>query len=140
LELYKHLDKLGERVAYCDTDSIIYVADLENPSNNLETGSFMGQLTNELQIPGDHIKEFISGGPKNYGFKTVKGEECLKVKGFCLNYINKQAFTFENMKNVILNFMDVEPHFEACEEGFRPSRITPPSGIQKNEEKRQNQR
>lgn len=109
LELYKLLEKLGERAIYMDTDSVIFEADENNPENNLQTGSFLGELTNELKIPGDYITDFISGGPKNYGFRTANGEECIKVKGFSLNYTNKQAFTFDNMKNVIVNFLDMDP-------------------------------
>lgn len=109
LELYKLLEQLGERVVYMDTDSVIFEADEQNPENDLQTGPFLGELTNELKIPGDYITDFISGGPKNYGYRTSQGEECIKVKGFSLNYINKQAFTFDNMKNIIANFLDMDP-------------------------------
>ena len=109
LELYQHMEKLGTRMVYCDTDSIIYEVDEDNPENNPERGPFLGQLTNELKNHDDHISDFISGGPKNYGYKTIKGEECIKVKGFSLNYVNKQAFTFNNMREVIANFLDIDP-------------------------------
>ena len=115
LELYNYLEKLGERVVYCDTDSIIYEADLINPENNLKRGPFLGELTNELKNLNDFISIFFSGGPKNYTYRTLQGEECLKVKGFSMNYINKQAFTLENMKQVILNFLDIDPNFD-CED------------------------
>ena len=121
LELYSLLQKLGERAIYMDTDSVIFTADEINPENDLQTGAFLGELTNELKLPGDYITDFISGGPKNYGYRTAQGEECVKVKGFSLNYINKQAFTFDNMKNVIVNFLDMDP--EAGEK--QGSRITP---------------
>lgn len=110
IEIYNHADRVGIRSAYMDTDSLFYKADLKNPENNLPRGAFLGDLTNELKIPGDYVSQFYSGGPKNYGFRTLKGEECLKVKGFSLNYVNRQAFTFDNMKEVILNSIDIDPH------------------------------
>jgi hypothetical protein len=125
IEIGKHLDFVGERAAYADTDSGVYIADLKNPENNLPRGPFLGDLTNELKQPDDYISEFYSGGPKNYGYRTLKGEECLKVKGFSLNYVNRQAFTFENMKQVILNSLDIDPHCdEAIDDNVQISKIT----------------
>ena len=121
LELYKHMEKLGTRMVYCDTDSIIYQVDEENHDNNPERGPFLGQLTNELKDHEDFISDFISGGPKNYAYKTAKGEECIKVKGFSLNYINRQAFTFNNMKEVIANFLDIDSNNQ---DPHQPSRVT----------------
>jgi butyrate kinase len=46
LELYKHLEQLGERVLYYDTDSVIFVSsenDWEPP-----VGDFLGDLTDEM--------------------------------------------------------------------------------------------
>jgi hypothetical protein len=125
IEIFNHLDFVGERSAYADTDSAVYIVDLINKLNNLPRGSFLGELTNELKQPDDYICEFYSGGPKNYGYRTLKGEECLKVKGFSLNYINRQAFTFENMKQVILNSIDVDPNCdEAIDAYHQISRIS----------------
>jgi len=124
IELYKHMRRVGGRIVYVDTDCLIYVKDFVNLKNNLLRGPFLGQFTNELKNQNDHIKSFLAGGPKNYGFQTEQGEECLKVKGFCLNYTNKQAFTFENMKEVILNFLDIDPHCDAaCDETVHTSKV-----------------
>ena len=101
MKLYKELDKLGERTLYCDTDSVIYKQSV-NPSENLEIGGFLGQMTNELD-EGDCIADFVSGGPKCYGYLTEKGKVCVKVKGFTLNAVNGSAFSFENIKKVILD-------------------------------------
>jgi len=60
IELYKQMNMLKERVVYCDTDSIIYI---DKEGENLKTGPFLGELTNELSN-GDHIVRFISGVPK----------------------------------------------------------------------------
>jgi len=124
IEIFNLADRVGDRSAYMDTDSLFYKVDPENPDNNLPRGPFLGDLTNELKIPNDFVSEFYSGGPKNYGFRTLKGEECLKVKGFSLNYVNRQAFTFDNMKQVILNSLDIDPHCDAAvDDNIHISRI-----------------
>lgn len=49
----------------------------------------------------------------------------MKVKGFSLNYVNRQAFTFDNMKQVILNSIDIDPHCdEAIDDNVQISRIS----------------
>jgi hypothetical protein len=106
------MDKLKERVIYVDTDSVIYKTS-PNPSENLVIGKFLGQMTNELD-EGDHITEFVSGGPKNYSYKTMMGKAVHKIKGFSLNSVNAPAFSFENIKTVVLNGIavstsDMEP-------------------------------
>ena len=59
---------LGEHVLYFDTDSVIY----------------LGEFTSELDAD-NYIVAFMSGGPKNYGYKTKKGKVECKVRGFRLN-------------------------------------------------------
>jgi hypothetical protein len=98
--LYKALDKIGERVIYCDTDSVIYEKS-ENPKENLQIGGFLGEMTNELD-PDDYIVDFVSGGPKNYAYCTLKGKIVVKIKGFTLNAVNASTFSFVNIKNIIL--------------------------------------
>ena len=101
IRLYKELDKVNRQVLYCDTDSIIYE---ESPDyeKNLILGNFLGELTSELD-GDDYIEEFVSGGPKNYGFITKNGKTAVKIKGFSLNSTNAPAFSFKNIRNIILN-------------------------------------
>ena len=80
--LYEALEILGERVLYYDTDSVIYIRIAGLP--DLKFGNMLGDWESELD-EGDHITEFISAGPKNYGFTTASGRTELKVKGFSLN-------------------------------------------------------
>jgi hypothetical protein len=101
IRLYRELDKLGDRVLYCDTDSVIY-RESPNPDENLKLGKFLGDMTSELD-EGDYIKEFVSGGPKNYGYVTKNGKTEVKIKGFTLNSTNAVAFSFEKIKEVIIN-------------------------------------
>ena len=136
LELYSLLEKLGDHAVYMDTDSVIFIADTENLLNDLQTGDFLGELTNKLKINGDFIIDFISGGPKNYAFRTAQGEECVKVKGFSLNYTNSQSFTFESIRKIIANFLDMPDYPESCKEP-KTSRVTPYNKrVHKNADKR----
>ena len=66
LKLYELLDKLGRRVLYYDTDSVIYVS--REGEWEPEIGDVLGELTNELERD-NHIVAFASGGPKNYSYE-----------------------------------------------------------------------
>lgn len=70
-------------------------------------GDFLGDLTDELD-EGDSITEIVIAGPKNYAFKTAKGKEVCKVKGFSLNYANSEILNFESMKDTVFNRGDPE--------------------------------
>ncbi|CAB0040669.1 unnamed protein product [Trichogramma brassicae] len=111
LILYESLAKMNTRVLYYDTDSIIYVT-REEDTEELETGSMLGQLTDELAAygAGTYIKSFVSGGPKFYAFKYIKpnGEADIvcKVKGIRLNYANSQLVNFESIKNLVCGELD----------------------------------
>ena len=77
LKLYDLLDLLQERVLYYDTDSVIYVHKPGKPDPPL--GNYLGDLTDELN--GDYITSFVSGGPKNYAYRTKKGKTDTKIRG-----------------------------------------------------------
>ena len=97
LRLYDMLDNLGQAVAYYDTDSIIYI---DNRQNTIKTRCMLGEWTNELGK--DHyIKEWVSNGPKSYGYLTNKGKEVVKIKGFTPNYQNSKHLNFDSMKQII---------------------------------------
>ena len=83
------------RILYFDTDSVIFVSRpgvIDPP-----TGDFLGDLTNELK-PGQHIQEFVSLGPKTYGYQTNDGKTCVKVKGFTLNGATDEVVNFNSLK------------------------------------------
>ena len=82
LKLYDLLDLLQERVLYYDTDSVIYVHEPGKPEPPL--GNYLGDLTDELN--GDYITSFVSGGPKNYAYRTKNGKTDTKVRGITLDY------------------------------------------------------
>ena len=82
LKLYDLLDLLQERVLYYDTDSVIYVHKPAEPDPPL--GNYLGDLTDELN--GDYITSFVSGGPKNYAYRTKNGKTDTKIRGITLDY------------------------------------------------------
>jgi hypothetical protein len=105
LHLYGYLDNLKERALYCDTDSVLYVQPTDGTAL-VKTGDCLGEMTSELK-PDEIISEFVSGGPKNYAFKTfnlVTGAEntVCKVRGITLNYSASQLVNFQRIKHMIL--------------------------------------
>ena len=99
LRLYTALEQLQQRVLYYDTDSVIFVTNEGQPNPDL--GDYLGDFTSELDNK-DHIIEFVSGGPKNYGYQTQNGHVECKVRGFRLNSEGKQQLNYDVMKaNVI---------------------------------------
>ena len=104
LKLYSYLHTLQHQVLYYDTDSVIYAWRPGQPQ--IETGDFLGEMTDELD--GDTIEEFVSGGAKNYGYRTVGGKFCCKVRGFTLNVRGRERLNYESMKNHILSTLEEE--------------------------------
>ena len=94
LKLYSVLERVNRKVLYYDTDSVIYVS--KSGEYDPPLGDYLGELTNELDAE-EHIVEFVSGGPKNYVYKTNRGDETCKVRGFTLHFTNSQLINFESV-------------------------------------------
>ena len=62
----------------------------------------MGQWSNELD-GGDVITEIVCAGAKTYTYKTHKGKRSVRMKGITLDRQNEDIFTFEAMKDMVLN-------------------------------------
>ena len=93
MRLYNVLERLGEKVLYFDTDSVVYV--VKDGEEEPPVGDFLGDLTDELD--GKHIVEFVSAGPKNYAYLLNDGHTQCKVKGFTLNHENAKKINFRTM-------------------------------------------
>ncbi|CAC5356002.1 unnamed protein product [Mytilus coruscus] len=99
LKLYELLDILQERVLYMDTDSCIYNDDGSEACKKSRKydGSKLGDLTDEIvsKHNANHIKQFISAGPKDYSMKldTEKLVSC--CKGFRLNAEVEEKITLD---------------------------------------------
>ena len=96
LKLYGLLESLQERVLYFDTDSVVYVH--KDGAYNPPLSDFLGGLKDEVE--GDDIVEFVSLGPKNYAYKTKKGDTVCKVRGFTLNYQTSKLINFQTLTSM----------------------------------------
>ena len=102
LRLYEMLDKLGNRVTYYDTDSVIYIVyDDDDEDDLVKTGCMLGDWTDEIG-KDVYIDKFYSTGPKSYGYITNTGKKILKIKGFTLNYENSLNLNIEAMEDILL--------------------------------------
>jgi hypothetical protein len=104
LRLYEALELLGDRVLYCDTDSVIFVDTVDAPV--LKTGPFLGDLTDELSHD-DFIVDFAATAPKSYAYRTFKGKEEVKLKGFNLTQA-RDRLNLEVMKHMVLTDPTIE--------------------------------
>ena len=106
--LYTELDKAGTQVLYYDTDSIIMVVDTNNPNHYVPTtGDYLGDFTDELIDKKTGISypidEYVSAGPKNYGYVQTNGKTECKVKGFSLNSEGTQYLNYQLMRDNVLS-------------------------------------
>ncbi|CAG2200579.1 unnamed protein product [Mytilus edulis] len=105
LKLYELLDILQERVLYMDTDSCIYNDDGSEACKKIESmmGNKLGDLTDEIvsKHNANHIKQFISAGPKDYSMKldTEKLVSC--CKGFRLNAEVEEKITLDKKIKIV---------------------------------------
>lgn len=58
LQLYKELSKLGNRLLYCDTDSIVYIETDDPNEYRPKLGPNIGDLVSEVP-PGCEITHFV---------------------------------------------------------------------------------
>ena len=105
LKLYDLLDLLQERVLYYDTDSVIYVHKPGKPDPPL--GNYLGDLTDELD-DGDYITSFVSGGPKNYAYRTKKGKTDTKIRGITLDYAATGKLNHDVIRDLVHLHTDCE--------------------------------
>lgn len=109
LRLYEELYRLGDRMLYCDTDSVIYIDHIDDPIEyKPKLGSNIGELTDEISKykKGGYVSEFVSVGPKSYSLRIKNTEddeviEISKLKGFICTEASKKQLSFENYKKMV---------------------------------------
>ena len=108
--LYSYLSKIKHpcNILYCDTDSIMYVQDSDYKSEtpDIPTGSYLGEMTNELPHDVD-VDSFYSAGPEFYsisGKKLSDGKEfnIFKVEGITMNRCVEKFFDQNAFRNLVL--------------------------------------
>jgi len=82
--------------------------DENDPSHYVPTtGDYLGDFTDELLDKKTGISypidEFVSAGPKNYGYHQVNNKTECKVEGFSLNTEGSQYLNYELMRDNVLN-------------------------------------
>jgi hypothetical protein len=100
IRIYEALLLTGTSTLYMDTDSVIYKR--KRGEVKIYLGKFLGDFTNELAA-GEWITEYVSTGPKSYGYVTNTGKVYLKVKGFTLSSGTKQLINMDVMKTMVLS-------------------------------------
>ena len=110
-------------------DSIIYLTRPED-TFNLPTGSFLGDLTDELEGygPGAYITKFVSGGPKNYGFQVLSPttgvtKEAVKIKGFTINSATSAILNFQTLDRKVAEFLATGSRDKTAVEQTKISRV-----------------
>ena len=102
LKLYTVLEQLDDRVLYHDTDSVVFRTDPTLEHMDPKTGAFLGELTDEIDDTGEeYIETWLCGGPKNYSYRTNKGNTVCKVRGFTLNASNSMVINHDTLKELI---------------------------------------
>ena len=130
LKLYDLLDLLQERVLYYDTDSVIYVHKADEADPPL--GNYLGDLTNELD-EDDYITSFISGGPKNYTYRTKKGKTETKIRGITLDYSASGKLNHDTIRELVHTYCN---ELEISEEEKKVTIDMPFKIIRNRKEKR----
>jgi hypothetical protein len=125
IHLHKYLDRLKQKEIYCDRDSVIFIQPDDQPAL-VETGDCLGAMISELK-PVLHIEEFVSGGPKNYVYRTVKtatGQRntVCKVRGITLNYSASRLVNFDVMRDIILRVVESDGIMINTEHKFKSKR------------------
>ena len=72
-----------------------------------ELADYLGKFTNEIKND-NYINEFVSAGPKNYGYLLNNGKSTCKIKGFAVNFIASQQLNFQSMSELVKNINDEE--------------------------------
>ena len=112
LELYNLMKKIEEirpySLLYHDTDSVLYVEHKDDPK--IECGDFLGELTDEIS-QNETCIEFVSLGPKSYGYitkdkTTGKIKTILKLKGIAMNTEAEKILSFDNLKVMIEKYIE----------------------------------
>lgn len=100
LKLYSLMEKVGEKLVYCDTDSLVFkcARGEANPLQDQLTG-YLGQLTDEVPS-GKRIKSIVCNGPKCYSIRYEDGDEVVKAKGIQQNEATA-ALTYDSLEKVV---------------------------------------
>ena len=95
------MKKLGNRLLYCDTDCYFFWTEpgLYEP----KTGSYLGQLTNEIsKEKRNYIIEMIAIAEKFYGYETDTGYTHSLCKGIAFSHLSSQKISIDVLGDLVL--------------------------------------
>lgn len=99
LMLYEQMSKLGKRVLYHDTDSIIYIYD-PTEDYNIPTSDIWGDWEEEDDSKIG-IESFTAIAPKSYGYRLANGKEKTKFKGVSVKHAHKDVINLKTMEDMV---------------------------------------
>ena len=98
LHLYEAMDSVGEHAIYCDTDSLMYIGENEQPT--IPVGNYLGGWELEFDM-NDPIVSFVGCACKAYSYQTRSGKTVTRVKGFSLNATNSELINYDSMRRLV---------------------------------------
>ena len=126
MKLFGVMESLGERLLYCDTDSVIFTRCTSKNESQPVTGPFLGDLTDEIRDAyGSKARgiSFSSSGPKTYALEVECEdghiESIVRCKGFSINNTNQHLICAETIKQLANNEMS---HIEIDGLLFKPGK------------------
>lgn len=124
LALEEQMARLGERVLYHDTDSIVYIYDPTPGVYNIPEGSLLGDWERE-DIDRKHggVVEFIGLAPKTYAMKARDGTTYIKAKGLSLSNATSNIVNFQTMKNLATDYLDFMEEVKEDEDAEVPLNV-----------------
>ena len=103
--LYEQLDKLGERVLYHDTDSIVYI--YEPTLYNIPESDVWGKWSVEkFDYKNGGIRAFTGMGPKTYGMEAENGEKYIKAKGLSIKLAHGHIINYDVMEKMVTDYLE----------------------------------
>ena len=107
MKLFGVMESLGDRLLYCDTDSVIFTRCESKNEFQPPIGSFLGDLTDEIRDTyGSNAKgiSFASTGPKTYALEIEcedgRIESIVRCKGFSINKQNQHLICADTIKQL----------------------------------------
>jgi hypothetical protein len=122
LHLYEVLWRLGRRIVYLDTDSIIYMHENREGAYNPELTPYLGGLKDEME--GRAIAAVSCLGAKNYGIKCADGQTVCKVRGFNLCFRASKTVNYD-----VMEAMATEPPRRADTHSIHEPRVFKRDGL-----------
>ncbi len=106
LMLYELLEKLGDHVIYCDTDSVVFWSCDDDwiPPLGPYVDDLMYEI-NEGELCGteqeDFITDYVSAGPKFYAYHTSEHKTTIKCNSVTLNAKNAVLITKDTLVKLV---------------------------------------